>query len=385
MKKKIVRITTIPESLSILLKGQLKFMADHYEVIGISSSHNKILEQVGNNEGVKVFPVEMTRKITPFKDLKAAWELYKVFKKEKPFIVHTHTPKAGTLGMLAAYMAKVPNRLHTIAGLPLLEAKGAKRFLLDTVEKLTYGCATKIYPNSFGLRDIILKEGYTSKSKIKVIAKGSSNGIDTNQFNPETFSETEKQNLRKSLNIDENDFVYIFVGRLVKDKGINELIEAFKKIASEFNNTKLLLVGPYEKGLDPLLPVTQDFINSSKQVIAVGWQRDVRPYFAISNCLVFPSYREGFPNVVMQAGAMGLKSIATNINGCNEIIIEGENGTLIPPKDVVTLFESMKLFLIQGKSDDASAKRCRDLIVERYSQKFIWNAILTEYRTLETS
>ena len=385
MKKKIVRITTIPGSLGILLKGQLQFMGEYYEVIGISSSESGFLNKIGDTEGVKVIPVEMTRKITPFKDLKAVWQLYKVLKREKPFIVHSHTPKAGTLGMLSAYLAGVPNRLHTIAGLPLLEAKGPKRLLLDVVEKITYKCATKIYPNSFGLRDIILKEGYTSKSKIKVLAKGSSNGIDTNHFNPEIYSETEKQKLRKSLGIGENDFVYIYVGRLVKDKGINELIEAFETIESEFKNAKLLLVGAYEKGLDPLLQKTEDFINSSKQVIAVGQQSDVRPYFAISNCLVFPSYREGFPNVVMQAGAMGLKSIASNINGCNEIIIEGKNGTLIPPKDVITLLESMKLFLLQGQSDNDSAKRCRELIAERYNQKFVWNAILTEYQTLETS
>ena len=384
-KPKLIRITTIPESLGTLLKGQLKFMDDHYEVIGISSSRNDILNQIGNAEGIKVIPIEMTRKITPFKDLKAVWQLYKVLKYEKPFIVHSHTPKAGTLGMLSAYLAGVPNRLHTIAGLPLLEAKGLKRLLLDVVEKITYKCATKIYPNSFGLRDIILKEGYTSKSKIKVIAKGSSNGIDTNHFDPSLYNEVEKKELRNALGIEKNDFVYIFVGRLVKDKGINELIEAFRKIGSEFKNSKLLLVGPYEKDLDPLLPITESFINNSDQVIAVGFQKDVRPYFAISNCLVFPSYREGFPNVVMQAGAMGLKSIATNINGCNEIIIEGENGTLISPKDVITLYESMKLYLLQGQSDDASAKRCRDLIAERYSQKFIWNAILTEYQTLENS
>ena len=385
MKKKIIRITTIPESLGRLLKGQLKFMEDHYEVIGISSSGNGFINQVGHAEGIRVIPIEMTRKITPIKDLKAVWHLYKILRIEKPFIVHTHTPKAGTLGMFAAFLAKVPHRLHTVAGLPLLEATGKKRRLLDIVEKLTYKCATKIYPNSLGLRDIILKEGYTSKSKIKVIGKGSSNGIDTNHFDPNLCNETEKEELRIELGIEKRDYIYIFVGRLVKDKGINELIEAFKKIASEFKNTKLLLVGPYEKELDPLLPITEDFINNSKQVIAVGLQSDVRPYFSISNCLVFPSYREGFPNVVMQAGAMGLKSIATNINGCNEIIIEGENGTLIPPKDVITLFESMKLFLIQGQSDDASAQRCRDLIAERYSQKLIWNAILTEYRTLNTS
>ena len=195
MKKKIVRITTIPGSLGILLKGQLQFMGEYYEVIGISSSESGFLNKIGDTEGIKVIPVEMTRKITPFKDLKAVWQLYKVLKREKPFIVHSHTPKAGTLGMLSAYLAGVPNRLHTIAGLPLLEAKGPKRILLDVVEKITYKCATKIYPNSYGLRDIILKEGYTTKSKIKVLAKGSSNGIDTNHFNPEIYSETEKQKL----------------------------------------------------------------------------------------------------------------------------------------------------------------------------------------------
>lgn len=385
MKKKLIRITTIPESLGMLLKGQLKFMTDNYEVIGISSSGNDVLNQVGNKEGIKVIPIEMTRRITPIKDLKAVWQLYKILKIEKPFIVHSHTPKAGTLGMMAAYLAKVPHRLHTIAGLPLLEATGKKRWLLDIVEKLTYKCATKIYPNSFGLEDIILKNKYTASNKLKVIGKGSSNGIDTNYFNPEIISETEKQKLRNSLDINENDFVYIFIGRLVKDKGINELIEAFKKIASEFKNTKLLLVGPYEKELDPLLPITEDFINTSDQVTAFGWQDDVRPFFAISNCLVFPSYREGFPNVVMQAGAMGLKSIATDINGCNEIIIDGENGTLIPTKDATRLFETMKLFLIEGPSDDATAKRCRNLITERYDQKFVWDAILNEYQTLENS
>ncbi len=165
-----------------------------------------------------------------------------------------------------------------------------------------------------------------------MIGNGSPNGIDTIHFDPSLYDEFEKEELRIALGIEKSDFVYIFVGRLVKDKGINELIEAFKKITSEYKNTKLLLVGPYEKNLDPLLPITESFINYSDQVIAVGWKNDVRPYFAISNCLVFPSYRESFPNVVMQVGAMGLKSIVTNINGCNEIIKEGENGIIYPQK-----------------------------------------------------
>ena len=224
-----------------------------------------------------------------------------------------------------------------------------------------------------------------TNNKVQVIGNGSSNGIDTNHFDPSLHNETEKEELRISLGIEKNDFVYIFVGRLVKDKGINELIEAFKKIASDFKNTKLLLVGSYENNLDPLLPKTEDFINSSNQVIVAGFQNDVRPFFAIANCLVFPSYREGFPNVVMQAGAMGLKSIATNINGCNEIIIEGENGVLIPAKDANALFEPMKRFFLQVQSDTDSANRCRKLIVERYSQQDIWKSILKEYQSLEKS
>ena len=236
MKKKLIRITTVPSALGTLLKGQLRFMSDHYEVTGISSTGNGLLNQVGEKEGIKVVPVEMTRKITPLKDLKATWKLYKTFKRIKPFIVHTHTPKAGTLGMLAAYLAGVPHRLHTIAGLPLLEATGKKRWLLDTVEKLTYRFATKIYPNSFGLNQIILDNNYTSLAKLKVIGNGSSNGIDTSHFNPGLYKQTEKEELRKTLGIEQNDYVYIFVGRLVGDKGINEMIEAFKKITYESNN-----------------------------------------------------------------------------------------------------------------------------------------------------
>ena len=177
MTKKIIRITTIPESLGGLLTGQLKFMSQHFEVVGVSSKSKGVLENVGKREGIRVIPVKMTRTMTPLKDLRATWQLYKTYKKEKPFIVHSHTPKAGTVGMLAAYFARVPHRLHTIAGLPLLEAKGNKRKVLNLVEKITYACATKIYPNSYGLKQIILDHKFTSEKKLKVIGNGSSNGI----------------------------------------------------------------------------------------------------------------------------------------------------------------------------------------------------------------
>lgn len=404
---KLIRITTVPISLEKLLENQLRFMKQHYEVTAISSDKS-YLERVGQLQEVPVFHVEMTRQITPIKDLISVLKLYRFFKKQKPFIVHTHTPKAGTVGMIAAKLAGVPNRLHTIAGLPLLETTGNKRRLLNFVEKVTYSCATKIYPNSLGLKEIILEEKFCKPSKLKVIGNGSSNGINTSYFNPISFTDTEKQELKAQLSIQENDFVFIFVGRLVGDKGINELVEAFGRLEirnqkldigeegseldkqlttisnfqSPISSCKLLLVGPLETDLDPLLPETLKNIEENPNIIAVGYQNDVRPYFAISNALVFPSYREGFPNVVLQAGAMGLPSIVTNINGCNEIIEEGINGLIIPPKEIMALQNAM-ISLLEDKNVYKNLKNnARQMITSRYEQKLVWEALLSEYQDL---
>ncbi|MBG6129916.1 glycosyltransferase involved in cell wall biosynthesis [Aquimarina sp. EL_43] len=380
--QKIIRVTTVPISLGKLLQGQLKFMSQYYDIIGVSGKGEGQLDMVSQNEGVRVIPVEMTRKITPIKDLKAVYRLYKVFKKEKPQIVHSHTPKAGTLSMLAAKLAGVPHRLHTIAGLPLLEATGAKRVLLDTVEKATYTCATKIYPNSSGLNDIIIANKYTSSKKLKVIANGSSNGIDTSFFDPGLYTKEENLKLSESLGIKSTDTVIIYVGRLVKDKGIHELIDAFKKLNTASATVKLLLVGTYEKDLDPLSPDTEEEINTNPNIITVGWQNDVRPYFAISDILAFPSYREGFPNVVMQAASMGLASVVTDINGCNEIITEGINGKIIPVKDAEQLFQNLKMLVEDKPQRDTLAGNARESITSRYERKVVWEALLEEYRTL---
>lgn len=382
MKKKLIRITTVPISLHKLLKGQLKFMSEFYDVVAVSS-YNDVLEQVSKNEGVRIKGVEMTRQITPIKDLKALWKMFRFLRREKPFIVHTHTPKAGIVGMTAAWFARVPVRLHTVAGLPLMETKGIKRYLLNFVEKITYSFATKVYPNSFRLRAFIISEKLCKEKKLQVIGNGSSNGINTAFFNPIRYTDDEKKMLRKSLQIDESNFIFIFIGRLVKDKGINELIEAF--VGLQARKCKLLLVGSFEKERDPLLPKTKLEIENNQNIIFVGYQEDVRPYLAISDCLVFPSYREGFPNVVMQAGAMGLPSIVTDINGCNEIIIEGKNGIIIPPKNKEVLSEAMKYMIEHPDERRKMAEAARPLIVSRYEQQAIWNALLEEYRSLESA
>ena len=384
--KKLIRITTVPLSLKVLLKGQLRFMASNgFDVKGVSSEGEE-LREVHENEGIAVEAITMSRKITPFQDLKSLWEMWNFLRKEKPQIVHTHTPKAGIIGMLAARLAGVPHRLHTVAGLPLMEAIGTKRKILNFVEKLTYSSATRVYPNSKGLYDFILQNNFTQSNKLKIIANGSSNGIDTTFFSPAQVTEKERVTLREKLNIQPDNFVFVFVGRIVSDKGINELIKAFSELQAAENNKlmgiKLLLVGGLENDLDPLNPETLAEINQNKDIISVGFQRDVRSFFAIADALVFPSYREGFPNVVMQAGAMGLPSIVSDINGCNEIIIEGENGLIIPSKNVEKLKEKM-LTLAKDKNLYTKLKgNSRRMIENRYEQSVVWNALLEEYEGL---
>jgi glycosyltransferase involved in cell wall biosynthesis len=379
--QKLFRITTVPISLKILLKGQLRFMSQYYDVTAISDKEGLI--EVEKQENVKIFDVELTRKITLFKDFKALFRLYRFFRKEKPFIVHTHTPKAGLIGMVAAFLARVPHRLHTVAGMPLMETTGFKRKILNLTEKTTCFCANKVYPNSKGLYDFILNNKFCPQKKLKVIASGSSNGIDTQYFNPDLFSSEDKQNLRKQLNISENDIVFVFVGRLVKDKGINELITSFSQLIAHSSNLKLLLVGPFERELDPLLPKTEKLIIENTNILSVGFQSDVRPYLAISDIFVFPSYREGFPNVVMQAGAMGLPSIVTDINGCNEIIEDGVNGLIISPKNAEMLSEKMLLLLNNSDLRNKLKSQARGMTVLRYEQKIVWEALLKEYESLE--
>jgi glycosyltransferase involved in cell wall biosynthesis len=281
--------------------------------------------------------------------------------------------------MLASYFSNVPIRLHTVAGLPLLEAVGIKRIILNFVEKLTYRLSTKVFPNSFGLKKIILENKFTTADKLKVIGNGSSNGIDTSYFNPKLFSFDKNKNLRNNLQIEKNDFVFIFVGRLVSDKGINELIEVFNKLSININNVKLLLVGPYEDDLDPLNENTKQYIDSNKKIISVGYQNDVRPYFAISNALVFPSYREGFPNVVMQSGAMCIPSIVSDINGCNEIIENHNNGIIVQKKNVEALYSAMNKIYSDKIFYKNMKLNCRALIKNKYERKLMFSLLKDEY------
>ena len=372
---KIIRTATVAMFLNILLKGQLRYLNQFFDVLAVSG-YDADLETVKKREEVSVVSVTMKRSIAPFQDLISLYRLYKLFKKERPIIVHSITPKAGLLSMVAAKYANVPVRIHTFTGLVFPAKKGLFQKLLILMDKVLCWHATHIIPEGAGVKQDLLDYKITKKP-LEVIANGNVNGIDTTFFNSNTISEQQQQNLRNELGIDSSDFVFVFIGRLVADKGINELVRAFLSLA--IPNCKLLLVGPYETE-DPLQPETLKAIQQNDSILSVGFQHDVRPYLVISDCLVFPSYREGFPNVVMQAGAMGLPSIVTDINGSNEIIIEGFNGTIVPSKNVTALLRAM----IRIKEDETWRNQlqsnARSSIISRYEQELVWEALLIKYK-----
>ena len=372
---KIIRTATVAMSLNILLKGQLRYLNQFFDVLAVSG-YDADLETVKNREGVSIVSVVMKRSIAPFQDLISLYRLYKLFKKERPTIVHSITPKAGLLSMVAAKYANVPVRIHTFTGLVFPAKKGLFQKILILMDKVLCWHATHIIPEGAGVKQDLLDYKITKKP-LEVIANGNVNGIDTTFFNSNTISEQQQQNLRNELGIDSSDFVFVFIGRLVADKGINELVRAF--LSLKIPNCKLLLVGPYETE-DPLQPETLKAIQQNDSILSVGFQHDVRPYLVISDCLVFPSYREGFPNVVMQAGAMGLPSIVTDINGSNEIIIEGFNGTIVPSKNVTALLSAM----IRIKEDETWRNQlqsnARSSIISRYEQELVWESLLIKYK-----
>lgn len=375
-KKKFIRITTISLSLDILLKGQLAFLNNYFEVVGVASGREG-LQQVSEREGIRTIHIPMSREISLGQDFRSLILLIRLFIKERPFIVHANTPKASLLSMIAAWITRVPHRIYTVTGLRFETESGNLRKLLIAMEKITCRCATKVIPEGEGVKNTLIKEKITKKP-LRVVLHGNINGVDT-----QYYDRTVHVNLLASKIRENGKFTFCFVGRMVKDKGINELVSAFIKLYEGHPDIRLILVGPFERELDPILPETERRILNHPAILFAGFQEDIRPYLAASDALVFPSYREGFPNVVLQAGAMGLPSIVTDINGCNEIIEEGVNGIIIPPRHVEKLYEAMRYF-VEHKNDEVPemARKVRPVIVERFEQHKVWEALLAEYQSL---
>lgn len=377
---KVVRTATVEMSLYHLLRGQLKYLNDYYTVIAISSNGDNV-KKIISRENVDFVPVEMARRISPIRDVLSIVNMIKVLCKIKPLIVHSITPKAGLVSMFSAYYVRTPIRIHTFTGLVFPSNSGLKKIILILVDKLMCMMATKIIPEGQGVKRDLVQNNITRK-KLRIIANGNVNGIDLDYFKPSQRIYELSKKYRKIIRAQKEDPIFCYVGRIVRDKGINELVSAFSLISMINSRAKLLLVGPYENTYDAISEHSRGVIHSYKNIHHVGYQNDIRKYLVASDVLILPSYREGFPNVLLQAGAMGLPSIVTDINGCNEIIKHGINGLIIKPMVIQELYEAMvKLLDVQFRS--ALSKDARTIISSNFNQEDVWDQILREYKYLE--
>lgn len=380
MRLKFFITSTIPQTLDFF-EGKLEFLNKTFEVCAISSD-KYYLTEIGKREGIRTQFISMHRPITLFRDFVSLIQFCRLFLKEKPSIVHGNTPKASLLSLLAAKITGIRVRIYMCHGLRYQGFSGKKRKLLMLMEKLTCLCAHEVICVSNGVRETLISDGLCNKSKAKVVHHGSAAGIDLNKFDPRN-RDIDRKKVRNDLNISIDDFVFIFIGRIVNDKGVNELLSSFNRLQTVKKNTHLIIVGSEDRGLDPISEKSIQIINNLNNIHTVGRQNDIRPFLNASDTLVLPSYREGFGMVLIEAGAMGLPCITTDISGCNEIIINNVNGIIIPPKDENKLYEAMLSFLNDPQEVDRLANNSRKMIVDRYEQHVVWDALLKEYKRLE--
>lgn len=362
-------------SLDIFCRGLLRELSEEgYDVVALTSPDDN-LDALGEREGVRTIGVPIARDIAPLRDLRSLWRLVRVFRRERPDMLHTMTPKAGLLGMMAAKIAGVPVRIHTFTGLLFPTAKGLKRLLLKTTDRLTCACATHVIPEGRGVADDLRRGGITSKP-LRVLANGNVRGVDMELFAPDKEL---RDRMRERLRIPADTFVFIFIGRFVADKGIHELAEAFCRLADR--NIRLLMVGAPENehGNADIHALEAD----PRVIFSDGWVSDTRLWLAAADCLVFPSYREGFPNVVLEAGAMGLPSVVTDINGSREIITHGENGMIVPPRNAEALFSAMEEMMRLSAPERADmSRKARKNIEDKFAQRIVRDALKKYYREI---
>ena len=399
MKKKIIRACTVSMSIGFVA-GMLPDLTKKYEVVLLSSPGPE-MEDAKEKFGVRTIEVAMERHISLVKDLVALFKLIRIFKREKPDMVHSMTPKAGLLCMVAGWLTRVPLRIHTFTGLVWPTAKGLQRWILKMTDRITCFCATHVIPEGQGVLNDLKAGGITNK-EMKVLGYGNVKGIDMTRFSHRPEIMEKAKAIRK-----DDVFTFLFVGRIVKDKGINELVEAYIRLKDKYRNVRLILVGSFEESLDPISPTAKEQIEKTPDIIVAGEQSgdDLIAYYAAADCFVFPSYREGFPNTVIEAGAMELPCIVTDINGSREIItgaplrlppVDGDNevmnapvlvsvkqnGIIIPSKDVEALYEAMMRMVADKEMREGMVKNARPMIESRFEQGFVRKCLYEFYEEI---
>ena len=375
----LVHISTVPFSLWSFLPGQIGFMKRLGLDVHMISSPGELLRAISKRDQVPVYGIPMQRSITPLKDLAAlarlVWRLYRI----RPDIVHCHTPKAGLLGTIAAAITGVPIRIYHIHGLPYSTARGLKQKLLQLCDRLSSRLATDVLCVGHELRQAVLADNLAPPQKVRVPSSGSINGVDArSRFNPDRYSDAERTAIRARLNIPADATVVGFVGRLVPDKGIGDLAQSWRELRDEFPNLHLLLVGPTESH-DPLNEETRAVLESDPRVSMVGLAEDTGPYYAAMDVFTLPSYREGLNISLMEAGAMRLPIVSTQIPGVVDAVVGGQTAILVPPRQPATLAAALREYLNCPDLRRRHGLAGRSWVLRSFQQEAVWNAIHAEY------
>lgn len=343
-----------------------------YEMVAVTSPGAE-LDKLRDEDGFHCVAVPMERHISIVNDLKSLWNMIWVLRKERPYMVHSMTPKAGLICMFAAWITRVPRRVHTFTGLMWPTATGLKRRILMSTDRLTCACATHVIPEGQGVLNDLKKGGITKKP-MKILGYGNVMGVDMERFNPARFVVQKEDGV----------FTFLFVGRIVGDKGINELVEAFTRLYNKYKNVRLVLVGTYEHELDPVSDTTRKEIDTNDAINACGtkYGDDLLQMYVDADCFVMPSYREGFPNTVLEAGAMNLPSIVTDINGSREIIANEKNGLIVPSKNTTVLYEAMERILTDDVLRMHMARMARPMINSRFEKEFVQSCQIKFYKEI---
>lgn len=375
VKKKFIITTTVPMTLAFF-QGQCKALVETYDVCAVSSP-DKELTPFAKQEGIRFKTLGMKREISLLNDLIALFRWIWLLLCERPYVVHANTPKASLLAMIAAWITFRPVRIYMCHGLRYQGCTGMKRKILIWMERISCFCANQVICVSKGVREQLAEDGICCLEKSKVILYGSANGVDTEWFDPALVDDT---NVKAEYGITENDFTCVFIGRIVRDKGVEELVKVTKRLHDEGFPIKLLLVGGREKKLDALSESTEQIVAKNNFFMQCGRQSDVRPFIKVSKLLVLPSYREGFGQVLVEANSLGIPVIASRIVGCKDVVNEGTNGLFCESHDAQSLYDVMKVLLENKELYDTIKKNCREYVISRFDRKKVISAYVEYYK-----
>ncbi|MBV9303133.1 MAG: glycosyltransferase family 4 protein [Acidobacteriaceae bacterium] len=373
----LIHVFTLAQSCGFL-SGQCRFLGERGFRIHVISAPGRQLDQLRIEDGVTVHRVSMDRVISPLHDLMSIYQLYSIFRRERPDIVHGHTPKASLLSAIAARLARVPVYVHHLHGLRHSTRRGVERSLLYWSEYLTCKLSKRVYCVSKSLFDQALREKLFGPTKARVLLNGSVNGIDAQgKFNPARYAFSQEQ-IREELRIPSRARVIGFVARLAHDKGIEELTRAWGEIHAECPEAVLVVVGGLDKS-DPPQAATMACLQRDPDVRLVGDTDDVGKYLSIMEVLLFPTHREGFGLVAAEANAMEVPVVTFAVTGCVDAIVDGETGTLVPAGDADALARAAIYYLRNENSRQEHGRNGRVRVLRDFDQHRLWRALWNEY------